>query len=187
MNTLTSLLVASLALLAASPSALPDDAGAFQTVKAKSFDKEKFVFPADVRGGRLNVLFLAMSGDQDSAQYQQGALLDWYAALDERGVFSDDVVAYHFPVLSRVPFFVKGIVSRALTRSYEGKLALDQGAVLFVKDLEGFAAAAGLALDDRPTIVVAAADATPLRTFKGEVSPEGVDEIATAVEELLAE
>ncbi len=187
MKTLSSVIVILIALLAAAPLALPDETGMFQTVKAKSFDKEKFVFPDDIRGGRLNVLFLAMSADQDNGEYQQGALLEWYDALDQRGVFSPEVVGYHFPVISGVPFFIKGVISGAISESYEGRIAPDHGAVLFIKDLEGFAAAARLPLDNRPTIVIASAEVRPLRTFKGEVSPEGVAEIADAIEELLTE
>jgi hypothetical protein len=157
---------------------------AFATVKAKTLDKEKFVFPEDVRGAQLNILFLAMGGDREDGTYQQDALLAWQAALEERGVFSDDVMAYHFPVMEGVPFFVKGIIVGAIRDSYEGKVPLDQAGVLFIKDLEAFAEAAGLVVDGQPTIVIATSEAKPLQSFKGEVSPEGVDEIVAAIEQI---
>ena len=91
-------------------------------------------------------------------------------------------MAYHFPVMAGVPFFVKGMISGAMRDSFEGKLPQDQVAVLFIKDLEGFAAGPGIELDGQPTIVITTADAKPLRAFKGEVSPEGVDEIVAAIQ-----
>jgi hypothetical protein len=154
---------------------------AFATVNAKTLDKEKFVFPGDVRGAQLNILFLAMGGDREDGTYQQDALLAWQAALEERGVFSDDVMAYHFPVMEGVPFFVKGIINSAMRDSFAGKVPPDQVAVLFIKDLEAFAEAAGLVVDGQPTIVIATSDAKPLQSFKGEVSAEGVDEIVAAI------
>jgi hypothetical protein len=154
---------------------------AFAAVSAKTLDKEKFAFPGDVKGKQLNIVFLSMSDDQDNGTYQQEALLAWQAALDERGIFSDDVMAYHFPVMEGVPFFIKGIISGAMRDSFEGKVPPDQVAVLFIKDLEAFAEPAGLQLDGEPTIVIASSDARPLQAFKGEVSPEGVEEIAQAI------
>lgn len=59
--------------------------------------------------------------------------------------------------------------------------------ILFIDDLEGFASAVNVPLDGRPTIIIASADAMPLEMFKGEVSPDGVDEIGGAIERLLAE
>ena len=160
------------------------DMGSFAQVKTKTFDKEKFVFPDDVRGTGLNIFFLAMGADRDAGEAQQLALIDWHVALDERGVFSDAVMPYHFPVLAGVPFFVKGMITGAMRDTYEGKVPLNQAGILFIKDLAAFAEAAGLPLDDQPTIVMATADAVPLQFFKGEVSPPGVDEIIAAIEKL---
>lgn len=161
--------------------------GEFERVKTKTFDKQKFIFPDDVRGERLNILFLAMSADKENGPIQQDALLEWHTALADLGVFSADVVPYHFPVLTGPPFFVKGVIRRAMRDSYAGKVPLDQAGVLFVDDLDAFAAAAKLTLDGRATIVITSADALPLKAFRGEVSPEGVDEIAQAIAGLLAD
>jgi len=180
-------LITAFAIYGLSLLSMANDLGTFERVETKTFDKQKFVFPDDVRGTRLNILFLAMSADQDNGMHQQEALLEWHAALDERGVFSAAVMPYHFPVLAGPPFFVKGMIRGAMRDSYEGKVPLDQAAVLFVDDLVEFAAAAMLPLDGQPTIVIASADAIPLKAFKGEVSPEVADEIMTAVEGLLAD
>ena len=161
------------------------DMGSFEQVKTKTFDKEKFIFPDDVRGTQLNIFFLAMGADRDAGEAQQLALIDWHMALAERGVFSDAVMPYHFPVLAGVPFFVKGMINGAMRDTYEGKVPLDQAGILFIKDLAAFAGSAGLPLDDQATIVIATADAVPLQFFKGEVSPQGVDEIVAAIENVL--
>ena len=158
--------------------------GSFETVKAKYFDKEKFVFPGDVRGTKLNIFFLAMGAERESGEAQQLALLEWHLALDERGVFSDAVVPYHFPVLAGVPFFVKGMIVGAMRETYEGKVPLDQAGVLFIDDLKAFADSAGLTIDDQPTIVIVTADAKPLQVFKGNVSSEAVDELVVAIDQL---
>ena len=157
--------------------------GSFERVKAKTFDKEKFTFPDDVRGTKLNMFFLAMGADRESGQAQQLDLLDWHEALAERGAFSDAVMPYHFPVLAGVPFFVKGMIVGAMRESYEGRVPLDQSGVLFIKDLDAFAGSAGLTLDDQATIVIVTTDATPLQSFKGVASPQGVDEIVAAIEQ----
>jgi hypothetical protein len=177
-------IVTTIALIGASVNAATEhsETAAFVTVSAKTLDKEKFSFPGDVRGKQLNVMFLSMSEDRDNGTYQQDALLAWQAALDERGVFSDDVMAYHFPVMAGVPFFVKGIISGAMRDLFEGKVPPDQVAVLFIKDLEGFAESAGLGLDGEPTIVITTSDATPLRSFKGDVTPERVDAIVLTIQ-----
>jgi len=134
----------------------------FQTVKAKYFSKDKFVFPRDVKGGKLTILFLAISDSQENGQYQQTALLDWHAALSDRDVFSDNVVPYHFPVLESPPFFVKGIIANAMSDEYEGKVPLDQAGVIYVDDLNAFADAANVANDGQPTIIIATGNALPL-------------------------
>ena len=164
-----------------------DESGKFQEVKMKTFDKEKFVFPRDLRGPKLNILFLAMSADQDNGQYQQEALLAWHAQLAQQGVLTDEVLPYHFPVLESPPWFVKGIIVGAMRDAYEGNVPLDQAGVLYVDDLEAFAAAAQLALDGQPTVVLADTDAKPLRAFKGEVTPAAISEIRAAVAAFYAE
>lgn len=161
--------------------------GAFPTVEAKTFDKKRFVFPSDLRGGRLNVLFLAMTHEQDKGEYLQQALIDWQVALDARGAFGEGVMGWHFPVLSGPPFFVKGLITRGMRKAYDGKVPLDQAGVLFVDDLDAFAAAAGLVVDDRPTIVITAADARKLQVFKGDVTAQLADDVTRAIAGYLAD
>ena len=161
--------------------------GSFPTVETKTFDKERFVFPSDLRGTRLNVLFLAMSNDQDKGEYLQQALIDWQAALEARGALGDGVMAWHFPVLSGPPFFVKGLITRGMRKAYDGKVPLDQAGVLFVDDLDAFAAAAGLVVDNRPTIVITTADAQQLQVFKGDATRESADAVVRAIAGFIAD
>jgi len=169
--------------LFAAASAIPADApgDAFARIETKTFDKQKFVFPDDLRATRLNVVFLAMTKDQDTGEYLQKALIDWQTELERRNAIADGVMAWHFPVISGLPFFIKGIVTRAMRKEYDGKVPLDQAAVLFVDDIDEFAAEFGQVVDDRPTIVLATPDARPLQIFKGDVTPEGADEITDAI------
>jgi len=85
-NLLFIIVAASMLWFTAAAGAQASDTGSFLRIKAKMFDKEKFVFPDDMRGTQLNILFLAMGVDRESGEAQQGALLAWYAALAERGV-----------------------------------------------------------------------------------------------------
>ena len=84
-----------------------------------------------------------------------------------------------------IPWFVKGIVIKKMAVPYEGQISLDQAAVLFIDDVEEFAAAVGLPSDPIPTIVLADSSGVPLAFFRGDVSAEGVDEVVAAIEKLL--
>jgi len=159
----------------------------FPRVEAKTFDKEDFIFPEDLHGERLNVLFLAMAKDQDTGEYLQKALIDWQIELEQRGVLDDSVIAWHFSVISGVPFFIKGIVTRAMRKEYSGKVPLDQAGILFVDDIDEFSADAKLPIDDKPTIVITTTDGYQLRTFKGDVTPAIADEVAAAIQALLVD
>lgn len=162
-----------------------NELGQFERVETKTFDKKKFVFPDDMSAGKLNVLFLSLSSDQEGGKMQMEANFEWQAALDARGVFSDDVRAYHFSVASGVPFFIKGLMTRALRKSHDGKIPLDQSGVLFVDDLAEFAATPKIEVDGQPTVVLVSTDDLPLQAFKGTVSDEAVDEIVAAIESLV--
>jgi hypothetical protein len=72
----------------------------------------------------------------------------------------------------------------AMRDMYDGKVPLDQAAVLFIKDLDAFTASARLVADDQATIVITSADAKPLASFKGTVSPQGVAEVIAKIEKL---
>lgn len=175
-------LVAALLLVPGSHvNANADEPGSFQRVEMETLDGEDFVFPDDFSGASLNIVLLAISEEQDNGQWQGDRLLEWYAALDDAGVLSADVKAYHFSVM-KVPWFVKGLIRGGLADDYAGKVPADQAGALFVKNIEKFAAAPGVALDGQPTIILVAANGAFLETFKGEVSEAGVGQVVQAVE-----
>lgn len=182
-NLLLTLLFA-LSAFCVSASAQESGSGTFQQVKAKTLDNEKFTFPDDVRGSQLNVMFLDMATGRSSEEAQVVELIDWQVALEKRGVFDEQVMPYHFPVVAGAPSFVKGAIAGKMKKSYEGKVPFNQVSILYIKDLAAFATSAGLAVDGQPTIVITTSDAKPLQTFKGQVSPSGVDEIVAAIGKL---
>ena len=155
--------------------------GEFEKVKMKTFDGEKFIFPSDMRGIKLNIVFLGMSNDQDNGQLQQEQLLEWQAALEIEQVFSDSVMAYHFPAMNSPPFFVKGIIANAMSESYQGKVSLSQAGVMYLGNLDEFADSLGLQVDSQPTIVIADGQGNPLKFFKGSLSELGLVELVMAI------
>jgi len=154
--------------------------GDFQRVETETLDEQDFVFPDDFQGESLNVVMLAISKEQDNGTWQGDMLVEWYAALNDAGVLSDQVLGYHFSVM-KVPFFVKGFIRGAIAESYEGKLPLNQAGVIFSKKLDEFARAPGIALDGQPTLVLVASDGELLEVFKGEATPENIEAVSAAV------
>ena len=154
--------------------------GDFQRVETETLDEQDFVFPDDFQGESLNVVMLAISKEQDNGTWQGDMLVEWYAALNDAGVLSDQVLGYHFSVM-KVPFFVKGFIRGAIAESYEGKLPLNQAGVIFYKKLDEFARAPGIALDGQPTLVLVASDGELLEVFKGEATPENIEAVSAAV------
>jgi hypothetical protein len=167
-------------LLSMSASVNANELGSFQRVETETLDEEDFVFPDDFKGQSLNIVMLAMSKEQDNGTWQGEALEAWYMALAEQGVLSEEVLGYHFSVM-KVPWFIKGLIRGGMAESYEGKMPLSQAGAIFIKDLQGFAAAPGIELDGQPTLVLVAPDGRLLELFKGEVSEEGVLSVGQAV------
>ena len=104
---------------------------AFASIETETLDEKPFMFPDDLRAGKLNIVMLAISEEQDNGTWQGEALLDWYAELAKAGLLSSDVMAWHFSVL-KVPFFVKGLVRGGMGQRRGGgvrpRRARDRGA-----------------------------------------------------------
>jgi hypothetical protein len=126
---------------------------------------------------------LAISEEQENGTWQGEALVEWYAALQNAGMLSTDVMAWHFSVL-KVPFFVKGLVRGGLADSYNGRIPLDQAAAIFIKDIASFAKLANITLDGQPTIILVSPSGELLETFKGTVSTVKVSAMDEAVNRL---
>jgi hypothetical protein len=179
-NIVTALVWVFISLLVTSVPINANELGAFQRVETETLDKEDFIFPDDFQGKSLNIVMLAMSKEEENGTWQGEALVEWYTALAEQGVLSDDVLGYHFSVM-KVPWFIKGLIRGGMADSYEGKLPLSQAGAIFIKDLEKFAGSPGIELDSQPTLVLVAPDGKLLELFKGEVSDEGVTAVGEAV------
>ncbi len=157
-----------------------NELGSFQRVETETLDEEDFVFPDDFKGKSLNIVMLAMSKEKENGTWQGDMLVEWYTALAERGVLSEEVLGYHFSVM-KVPWFLKGLIRGGMADSYEGKMPLSQAGAIFIKDLEKFAGSPGIELDSQPTLVLVAPDGKLLEIFKGEVSEDGVTAVGEAV------
>ena len=184
----TNQLILAVCLILASPVTMAAELGQFEQIETKTFDKKKFVFPDDVAGAKVHVLFLSLSADMDNGVEQMNAMFEWQAALDERGVFNnDDIKAYHFSVAAGVPFFVKGMMGRSMRKSHDGKTPPERSGVLYVDDVEQFAGAAGIEADGRPTIVLVSAAGSLQQVFKGTVTDDGLEELIVAIDAMAAE
>ena len=153
----------------------------FEKVKTKTFSGEKFLFPQDIKGTPLSLLFLAMSSDRDNGQLQQKQLIEWHTVLEERNILNQNINSYHFPVMKSPPFFVKGIIRNAMAEVYEGTTALDQAGVLYVKNLAKFANQAGLTLDEKPTLVLLNDQGKILGEIKGSVSEDTIQQLTVLI------
>lgn len=170
-------LLAMLSLLASSAFA---GSLAFDSIETETLDEKAFMFPDDLRAGKLNIVMLAISEEQDNGTWQGEALLDWYAELAKAGILSSDVMAWHFSVL-KVPFFVKGLVRGGMADSYRGKIPLDQASAMFVKDVSAFAKSVDIVLDGQPTIILVSPEGELLERFKGAVSEAQLAGVIAAV------
>ena len=157
-----------------------------EIIKTETFDGEKFIFPTDIKGSPLSLLFLAMGKDRDNGQLQQQQLIEWHKALQERGILNEQISAYHFAVMESPPFFVKGIIRSAMADAYEGTAATNQSGVLYIDDLEQFANKGKLILDEKPTLVLLSVDGEKLQEFKGTVSDEMISAVQSAIDAALS-
>lgn len=161
-----------------------NELGAFKQVETETLDDQEFVFPDDFKGKSLNIVMLAMSKEQENGAWQGDVLAEWYAALAEQGVLTDEVLAYHFSVM-KVPWFIKGLVRNGMAKSYADKMPLSQAGTIFTKDLEGFAAAPGIPLNGQPALVLVAPDGKLMELFQGEVTPENLEAVNHAIKAYL--
>lgn len=152
-------------------------AGAFEQIEAENFAKQDFVFPDDISGAEMHLLFLGIAKDQDNGTWQGEELIRWHRALLDADALPESVRAWHFPVMESPPFFVKGVIRRAIAKSYVDLVPSEQGAVLYVKDLQRFAELAGLPADGQPTVLAWTPADGVLAAWRGTVSESAVTEI----------
>ncbi|MBT8422700.1 MAG: hypothetical protein HKN56_02065 [Gammaproteobacteria bacterium] len=156
---------------------------AFERVEAVNFAKQDFVFPDDIQGDGTHLVFLGIAKDQDNGTWQGEELIRWHQSLLEADALPDEVLAWHFAVMESPPFFVKGLIRRAIGETYEGLIPPEQGAVLYIKRLQSFAESAGLPIDGQPTILAYSADAGVTATWRGEVNADTVAAIKNQLQQ----
>jgi hypothetical protein len=159
----------------------------FLSVEAQSMAGDTFVFPDDMRGEPLIIIGLAISTSQANGEFQQNLLLDWHRWLTTQAALPEGVRIYHFPVLENPPRFIRGVIRRAMRKLFDGTVPLSQAAVLYVPDSAAFAAAAGIEMDDKPTLVIADAQRRPLRQFKGGPDEANIAAFRAAMAQLSGE
>lgn len=150
-------------------------------VKTKTFDKEKFLFPDDLKGEPVSVLMLAISDEKEAGERQQKELLEWQTAIDASGGLPGGILSYHFPVLQNSFFLPTGIIRGAMKDSYQDKVPLSQAGVLFVKDLDLFLSSANLTLDDQATLLIVKPDGSILFQIKGTVDEDKLAQLRAAL------
>ena len=160
---------------------LATSAVAFETVDAKNFAGKSFEFPEDIQGGALHLLFLGIAKDQDNGTWQGEELVKWHKALIAAGVDGTTNKFWHFPVIENPPFFVKGLIRRGIAKDYADLLPPEQGAVLFVKDIQRFADAADVPLDGQPTVLIYSEEQGVVGVYRGEATDPAVAEAAAKV------
>lgn len=158
---------------------------AFETVEAENFAGDDIVFPAAVQGGGVHLLFLGIAQDQDNGTYQSAELIKWQNALADAGVNPQATRYWHFSVIENPPFFVKGLIRRGIAKEYRDLLPPEQGAVLFVDDVNQFTERANLPLDGKPTVAIYSEQDGVIKYYRGEVSAAAVSELMAVLTELL--
>jgi len=154
---------------------------AFEPVEAKNFAGKSFLFPEAIQGAPSHLLFLGIAKDQDNGTWQGEELIKWHKALIAAGVDAASTKFWHFPVIENPPFFVKGLIRRGIAKDYADLLPPEQGAVLFVKDIQRFADAAEVPLDGQPTVAIYREGEGVVAIYRGEATDAMVVEVAGKV------
>ncbi len=149
----------------------------FEEEKTKTSDGEKFVFPADALRTGPAIFAITMAKDRENGSLQQLQVLGWQEYFNQNPNMLGSVPLYHFPVLSGVPFFAKGLIRNALYDYYADKTDPSKVGVLFISKREKFADQAGFPLDNNGTLVVVAPDGAIKGCVKGEVDPTNIERL----------
>lgn len=155
----------------------PLSSATFEKVKAKTSAKDKIEFPTDALSSQSTIFALVLSDSREGGEVQQQHLLTWHTSLINHPSFPKNITIYHFPVIEDPPGFVKGFIRKGLGETYEGFVADDKVAVLFVDDAKAFATAAGLPYNNNATVVVVDNKGVVKGYATGEVTNEKLNSI----------
>ncbi|HKM06782.1 MAG TPA: hypothetical protein VJ869_07305 [Sphaerochaeta sp.] len=142
----------------------------FDEEKIKTSDGMDFVFPLDALRTGPAIFALSMGKDRSNGEAQQQEVIAWQRYFNENPKVLGFIPVYHFPVLSGVPFFVKGAIRKALYEYYADSVDPSRVGVLFVSKTEAFAKQAGIPFDDESVLVVVASDGTVVGFVKGAIT-----------------
>lgn len=149
----------------------------FEEEKTKTADGENFLFPNDGIKNGPAIFALTMGKDRDNGSAQQKEVIAWQQYFTENPTLVGTTPVYHFPVLSGVPFFVKGTIRKALYDYYAEIVDPSRVGVLFVSKTEKFVEQAGIPFDDESSLVVVAPDGSIAGFVKGGVTPAKVEQL----------
>jgi hypothetical protein len=161
------------------------DKPALPTIEAETFDEEDFVFPEALKGQPISVVFLLLSSDREHGESQRAASIIWQQALDSDKVLPENIIAYHFPVMKHVPFFVRGMVVSSFADAFEATVPANQSGMLFVDDLDVFAKENSFTVDQGPLILFVSAKGNILGSLSGELSDQKLAEFKTILNQNL--
>jgi len=156
----------------------------FEEEKTKTADGENFLFPNDALRNGPAIFALTMGKDRDNGEVQQEEVIAWQTYFNENPNTVGLIPVYHFPVLSGVPFFIKGTIRNALYDYYTDVVDSAKVGVLFVSKTEKFAKQAEIPLDDECILVAVASDGSIAGYVKGMVTPAKVAQLQKVIASL---
>jgi len=149
----------------------------FEEEKTKTASGEDFLFPDDALRTGAAIFVLTMGKDRKNGEVQQEEVIAWQKYFNENPTVLGSIPVYHFPVLSGIPFFIKGTIRNALFDYYTDIVDPARVGVLFVSKTEKFAQQAAIPFDDESTLVIVASDGTIAGFVKGMVTPMKVGQL----------
>jgi hypothetical protein len=161
------------------------DKPALPTIEAETFDEEDFIFPEALKGQPISVVFLLLSSDREHGESQRAASIAWQQVLDSDKVLPENILAYHFPVMKHVPFFVRGMVVSSFSDAFEATVPANQSGMLFVDDLDVFAKENNFTVDQGPLILFISTEGNILDSLSGELSDQKLTEFKTLLNQNL--
>jgi len=125
--------------------------------------------------------FLTMGKDRSNGEVQQKEVIAWQQYFNDNPTTLGSIPVYHFPVLSGVPFFVKGPIKKALYDYYADIVNPARVGVLFVSKTEKFAKKAAIPSGDESILVVVASDGTIKGFVTGGVTPLKIGQLKSVL------
>ena len=146
-----------------------------QEIKMSTFDGKKFIFPADIKGSPLSLLFLAVADNRNDGELQQKILIEWHLALESSDMFTEHLSSYHFSVVSKAPFFVRKLIASKIADVYKGIVSPGKSGAIFVKDLNFFTSDPRFSLNGKPSLVLLSLENKLILKLSGSPDKNKID------------